>query len=246
MNKLRNTALICALFAYPLFVPAPALAQHAVGSGNGLSGDIDQNRWEEIDSHPLRVAAYVLHPIGWFAREVVFRPISSFAGSSETTRNVLGYREAGGWRSPSCFSKDVAAPDCRTILPFNYDRAGETALNREVASAEVYFPNVLFDFSRKELNVEGRERVKQIASSLSADRSTRVVLEGHTDDVGSESFNQKLGLDRARAVQSELESLGISPERLSSVSFGESRPVDSAKTTEARAKNRRVEVKAAQ
>lgn len=244
MNKLKTGGLVSAIFALPLLISAPAQAQQASDVGNGTIGYTDEHRWQEIDSHPLRVLAYAVHPIGWLAREVIFRPLSSFASSTETTRSVLGYQEAGTWRSPSCFSKDVGAPDCRSILPFNYNRAEETALNREVA--EVYFPNVLFDFSRRELNAGGRERAKQIASSLSADRATRVVLEGHTDDVGSESFNQKLGLDRARAVQAELEALGISADRLSTVSFGETRPVDPAKTSEARAKNRRVEVKVAQ
>lgn len=244
MDKLKIGSLVSAFFALPLLVSAPAQAQHASDSGNSFVGYTDEHRWQEIDSHPLRVVAYALHPIGWLAREVIFRPLSSFASSTETTRSVMGYQEQGTWRSPSCFSKDVGAPDCRSILPFDYNKSEETALSRD--EAEVYFPNVLFDFSRRELSAGGRDRVKQIASSLSADRATRVVLEGHTDDVGSERFNQKLGLDRARAVQSELEALGISADRLSTVSFGETRPVDPAKTSEARAKNRRVEVKVAQ
>jgi outer membrane protein OmpA-like peptidoglycan-associated protein len=73
----------------------------------------------------------------------------------------------------------------------------------------------------------------------------RGVLEGHTDDLGSEESNQELGLKRALAVQAELSEQGVDAERLSAVSFGETRPVDLGKTAQARALNRRVEVKVA-
>ena len=243
MNKIKHSGLFSALFALPLLNAIPAQAQQVDEAGSGGFAQVDASGWNDDDAHPLRVAAYALHPVGWVAREFVFRPLSFFASSTEVTRTVMGHRHHGDWRRPSCFSKDSGIPDCRAHLPFDYEKAEETSLSPDVA--EVFFPNVLFDLGQKDLTSEGRERVKQIASSLSPNRSVRVVLEGHTDDIGSDAFNLKLGLDRAKVVQSELEALGISAERLSSVSFGETRPLDSAKTAEARAKNRRVEVKVA-
>lgn len=221
---------------------SPVKAENAYPIDNGISVYHGEPRWRETEAHPLRIAAYVLHPIGWVAREVVFRPLSFFASSTAATRSVMGFREGGDWRSPSCFSKDSTIPDCRSVAPFNFERRGEEgALQSPVE--EMIFPNVLFGFGRSELTAEGRSRVKDIAASLSANRSVRVILEGHTDDIGSDESNQKLGLLRAEAVQAELGALGVAAERLSAVSFGETRPVDSAKSDQARALNRRVEVK---
>ncbi|RIL09834.1 MAG: hypothetical protein DCC75_05665, partial [Proteobacteria bacterium] len=70
-----------------------AEAQEYLPDDNGLATYHTAPRYRESESHPLRVAAYILHPIGWVAREVLFRPLSYFASSTETTRSVMGYRE---------------------------------------------------------------------------------------------------------------------------------------------------------
>jgi outer membrane protein OmpA-like peptidoglycan-associated protein len=223
---------------------APVIAENVYPADNGISIYHSEPRWRETEAHPLRVAAYIFHPIGWVAREVVFRPLSFFASSTVATRSVMGFREAGDWRNPSCYSKDISTPDCRGMAPFNIERR-EDASSLQIPVEEFVFPNVLFESARVELNAEGRSRVKDISASLTANRSVRVVLEGHADDLGSEESNQELGLKRALAVQAELSAQGVAAERLSAVSFGESRPVDLGKTAQARALNRRVEVKVA-
>jgi hypothetical protein len=77
--------------------------------------------YRESESHPLRVIAYILHPIGWLAREVIFRPFSYFASSTPETRAVMGYREPHDFRKPSCFSRSDKTPDCKQVKPFDYD-----------------------------------------------------------------------------------------------------------------------------
>ncbi len=66
-------------------------------------------------------------------------------------------------------------------------------------------------------------------------------IEGHTDSEGSDDLNLQLSNDRARAVREYLEAKGISPGRLSSVGYGETRPIDTNRTLSGRANNRRVE-----
>jgi hypothetical protein len=78
-------------------------------------------RYRESESHPLRILGYILHPIGWVLREGVTRPLSYFASSSEETRAVMGWREPHDYREPECFSGDDSAPDCRSVLPMNYN-----------------------------------------------------------------------------------------------------------------------------
>ena len=69
-----------------------------------------------------------------------------------------------------------------------------------------------------------------------------VVLNGHTDYIGSDSYNKQLGMDRAKAVRDELVSLGVPADRISTVSFGKTIPVLSDNDAPSRAVNRRVEV----
>jgi OOP family OmpA-OmpF porin len=76
----------------------------------------------------------------------------------------------------------------------------------------------------------------------------QVTIEGHTDSIGSEGYNQRLSERRAAAVQQYLEAQGIAPERLETVGKGESEPVapntqDGRDNPEGRAMNRRAELK---
>ncbi|MBX7143667.1 MAG: OmpA family protein [Oligoflexia bacterium] len=249
---LKRTALLLPL----VFCAGVASAQDLLPADNGISSYHSSPRYRESESHPLRIAAYVLHPIGWLAREVVFRPFSYFVSSTETTRSIFGYREPFDYRQPDCFSADDSTPDCRTLMPFNYDSpstdghgtaaavepASDTASVGAAADRQVYFPDVNFDFDRHALNDLGRGRAHQLASLLSKEPGLKVVLQGHADYKGSDSYNQKLGMDRAEALRQELVALGVQADRLSTVSFGESKPVLGDQENWARAVNRRVEV----
>ncbi len=225
-------------------------AQDVLPHDNGLATYHTSPRYRESESHPLRIVAYVAHPIGWLAREVIFRPLSYFASSTETTRSIMGYREPYDYRQPECFASDESVPDCRSITPFNYDSAPAApaqandagSLSGGSADRQVYFPNVNFDFDKRTLNELGKGRVRQIGDLLKQSGGVQVVLQGHADSVGSEAYNEKLGMDRAEAVRQELVSQGISSERLSTVSFGETQPLYSDEADWARALNRRVEV----
>jgi len=223
---------------------AVAQAQDVLPHDNGLATYHTAPRWRESESHPLRIAAYVLHPIGWVAREVIFRPLSWFASSSETSRSVMGYREPFDYRQPECFSADDSAPDCRSLTPFNYDSGAkeEPAIGSTVGERQVYFPDVNFDFDVRKLNQLGKGKVRQVAGMLNKEPGVKVVLEGHTDYMGSDTYNDKLGMDRAEAVRQELVGMGVSAERLSSVSFGKTKPLFTEQEDWARALNRRVEV----
>lgn len=223
------------------------LAQDTLPYDNGIYSYHTSPRYRESESHPLRIVGYVLHPIGWVAREVIFRPLSYFASSSETRKSVMGYREPYDFRQPECFSADGSTPDCKTITPFNYDHATDDGTDDAArvvgdSGSQVYFPNVNFDFNVRKLNALGKGRVKQIAEMLKTSPSVKVVLQGNADYVGSEKYNEKLGMDRAEAVKAELIGLGVPADRLSTVSFGETQPIYTEQEDWARAINRRVEV----
>ena len=71
----------------------------------------------------------------------------------------------------------------------------------------------------------------------------RFTIEGHTDSVGSDASNQKLSENRAAAVKNYLLSKGVKSDSISSVGYGESKPIADNKTAVGRSKNRRVDVK---
>jgi outer membrane protein OmpA-like peptidoglycan-associated protein len=69
----------------------------------------------------------------------------------------------------------------------------------------------------------------------------KIRVEGHTDSDGSESYNKKLSQSRADSVRQFLVDAGVDPSRLESVGYGESEPIDTNRTPEGKANNRRVE-----
>ena len=99
-----------------------------------------------------------------------------------------------------------------------------------------------FEFDKAELRPEDRELLSRIAGILLTSRDYTVSVNGHTDDVGTEEYNQKLSQRRAEAVRDYLEKAGLSPEILSVTGHGKSRPLVPGNSPEARAKNRRVEL----
>ncbi|HMO16922.1 MAG TPA: OmpA family protein [Oligoflexia bacterium] len=218
-----------------------AKAQDLLPRDNGISSYHKSPRWRESESHPLRIIAYALHPVGWLAREGVFRPLSSFAASTEVTRSVMGYREPFDFREPVCFSASDEVPDCRSVLPWTGLSKGPGDGDGFGMSGDrqVFFPDVNFDFDKATLNDLGQGRVRQIAELLKTVPDIDIVVEGHTDYKGSDDYNMKLGERRAKAVISELVSLGIPESRLSPVSYGEGRPIFTEETDWARAVNRR-------
>lgn len=203
-------------------------------------------RYRESESHPLRIIAYALHPVGWLFREVIFRPLSYFASSTPETRAIMGYREPYDFRQPSCFSRNQGTPDCRQISPFDYDsNVGKVVEGGAEVSQQqaLYFPDTNFDFNKRTLNPTGKEKVKVAAEILRREGFLKVVLEGHTDSRGSDAYNQKLGLDRAEAVKNELVAQGIPVDTVSTISFGETRPLFTEKEDWAYTANRRVHVR---
>jgi len=71
----------------------------------------------------------------------------------------------------------------------------------------------------------------------------KIGIEGHTDDIGTEEYNDELSVNRAKAVYTWLINKGIDANRLSFTGFGKSRPIFNKKDEEHRALNRRVEVR---
>lgn len=105
--------------------------------------------------------------------------------------------------------------------------------------------NINFDFNSDKLTASGAKQVEQVAAALK-DQSlagNRIMIEGHTDNVGGEKYNKDLSYHRATRVQQVLiDQYGIDPARLSAQGFGKTRPVASNDNDLGRAMNRRVTI----
>jgi OOP family OmpA-OmpF porin len=99
-----------------------------------------------------------------------------------------------------------------------------------------------FDFDKAQLKPSGRDVLDGAVKTLRDNPSLHVVVEGHTDSVGKDAYNQKLSERRAKAVRDYLVREGIEPSRITTRGYGESRPVASNDTAEGRAENRRAEI----
>lgn len=101
--------------------------------------------------------------------------------------------------------------------------------------------NVEFEFDKAVVRAIYGDELQAIANAMKVHDDIELVLEGHTDFIGSDQYNQSLSERRAAAVKVKLvEMYGIAPSRISSVGYGESRPIADNNTDEGRARNRRV------
>lgn len=100
---------------------------------------------------------------------------------------------------------------------------------------------IYFAFDSYELSETAREVLKQKAGTLEDNPGFTLMIEGHCDERGTEEYNLALGERRARAAYEYLILLGLSPDRLSIISFGEEKPLDPGHTEQAWAKNRRAQ-----
>jgi outer membrane protein OmpA-like peptidoglycan-associated protein len=119
------------------------------------------------------------------------------------------------------------------------------ALNAEETAAEVTIRlpgSILFDFDSAAVRPDAERTLGEVLEVIQAYAGQPVRVEGHTDSIASEAYNQKLSERRAASVVDWLATHGVEPTRLETVGWGESRPVGDNGTSEGRQQNRRVEV----
>ncbi|CAB1073936.1 hypothetical protein JY97_16385 [Alkalispirochaeta odontotermitis] len=107
------------------------------------------------------------------------------------------------------------------------------------APSVVMQEDIYFDFDKSTLTPAAQDNLLRKAEWLRENPYATVTIEGHCDDRGTNEYNLALGDRRAESAKSFLVDLGIDPARLSTISYGEERPVDPRNNEEAWAKNRR-------
>ncbi len=101
---------------------------------------------------------------------------------------------------------------------------------------------IYFDTNKSNINAKSAETLQKLASIFKEYSDTNVLVEGHTDDTGSDAYNMTLSKQRAESVTAYLASQGVSSGRFTTKWYGEDQPKYDNTTVEGRAKNRRVEL----
>ena len=107
---------------------------------------------------------------------------------------------------------------------------------------KIVLRGVNFDFDKYNIRPDAVPILEEAAKTLKDETELTVSVDGYTDAIGSEQYNQRLSERRANSVKSYLETLGVAGSRLTARGFGKSNPVASNDTAEGRAQNRRVEL----
>ncbi|MGR9116661.1 MAG: OmpA family protein [Gammaproteobacteria bacterium] len=124
------------------------------------------------------------------------------------------------------------------------DKCADTPKGADVDASGCWaYHGVLFDFDKATIKPEFEKMLHNAVNVMKLNPRLTVSIEGHTDSIGSEKYNQSLSEKRAHAVMEFLINHGVATSRLKSHGYGESHPVDTNKTPEGRYNNRRVEFK---
>ncbi|AYC32812.1 OmpA family protein [Pseudomonas cavernae] len=188
----------------------------------------------------------------FFARTGVDYLYNFDRGDSEWMAGVGVGVNFGGTKPmpPAAPVAEVCADSDNDGVCDNVDKCPDTPANVTVdadgcpAAAEAVRVelDVKFDFDKSKVKEESYGDIKNLADFMTQYPSTTTTVEGHTDSVGTDAYNQKLSERRASAVKDVLvNQYGVGGERIESVGYGESRPVADNATSEGRAVNRRVE-----
>jgi OOP family OmpA-OmpF porin len=110
------------------------------------------------------------------------------------------------------------------------------------ATKVTYAADAFFDFDKSVLKAEGKAKLDDLVGKVKGINLEVIIAVGHTDSVGSDSYNQKLSVKRSDAVKAYLVSKGIEKNRVYTEGKGEKQPVADNKTSAGRSKNRRVEI----
>jgi outer membrane protein OmpA-like peptidoglycan-associated protein len=224
------------------------------------------DEYDDSQSHPLRILAYLIHPAAFVVEWTVFRPFHYLVSATAPQEALFGHTphppvlsEPQPIRNYGVPKKvvmnEAPAKETQTVIPAAAPEPVERVKVVEVPVEKMVvkevpkivevekfvFPAVAFRFDSAELTELGKGQVYLAAQRLKEKAELTVLIEGHTDSVGSDDYNQKLGLRRAQTIIKELVVQGIDANRLSAASLGETKPAINQETDWARAVNRRVE-----
>jgi peptidoglycan-associated lipoprotein len=114
---------------------------------------------------------------------------------------------------------------------------------KSTSNAKTDVNDILFDYNRYSIRPDERPSLNAAGSYLNKKREVNIVIEGHGDERGTNEYNLALGEKRATATKRYLQSLGISPSRVATVTYGEEKPLCTSSVESCWQRNRRSSIK---
>ncbi len=136
----------------------------------------------------------------------------------------------------------VADSEAATVRREQEIRQGARRENVQVLTVS-FKSDYLFATNSATLLPGSQAEIQRVANVLRQYPETTIQIAGHTDSQGNDVYNQELSERRARAVRSALVGMGVDAQRITTIGYGESRPIASNDTASGRQQNRRVEVR---
>jgi OOP family OmpA-OmpF porin len=168
-------------------------------------------------------------------------PNSAYAqdGRGVVVRNSTGLCWRTGYWTPA-----DAVPGCDGALAVAAASPSAAPVPAPVPTSEkvTFAADAFFDFDKAVLKADGKAKLDDLTSKLGSLNLEVIIAVGHTDSIGSDTYNQKLSIRRAEAVKSYLVGKGVDAKRVYTEGKGEKQPVATNKTAAGRAQNRRVEI----
>jgi outer membrane protein OmpA-like peptidoglycan-associated protein len=175
--------------------------------------------------------------IGAAAGAIVGAVIGNNRGHHSAKRGAVVGTIAGGAAGAIVGAMmDKQERELRQIEGVNVTRTADDELKVTVKN------DVLFDFNSAALRSASRDSLREMASVFDKYPNTTIKVEGHTDSIGSASYNERLSERRADSVANYLENLGVRNARIRAIGYGESQPRATNNTASGRQLNRRVEI----
>lgn len=159
-----------------------------------------------------------------------------FVGDGELDEVLGGAAVGAGVGAGIGVYMDRQQREIEQIEGVEVERVDESTLNVSFDS------DILFDVDSSQLSWESRDELDQFATVMDRYSKTAIVVQGHTDSTGSDSYNQRLSERRAEAVVSHLSFGGVSADRMAAMGYGERHPVADNSSEWGRAQNRRVAI----
>ena len=173
--------------------------------------------------------------IGAVAGAIAGAVIGNQSGNNRTGA-VIGAAAGAAVGAAIGHKMDKQEQELRQIPGVEVSRPSEGEIDVRMTS------DILFDYNSSALRPESRSTLDQLGTNFRQYPDNRIVVEGHTDSVGSDAYNQKLSEQRAANVADYLIDRGVSASNVIVYGYGEARPKSSNDTAEGRQLNRRVEI----
>ena len=215
MIKLNKVASSFAAVAMTLAVSGVFAQQKAVDNWVGVSGLPWKNGTNELC---------------W--RNANWTPATALAECDGALKPVVQAAPAAAPAAPAPAAAPAAAAPA----------AAPVAAAAPVSEKVTFAADAFFDFDKSVLKDEGKAKLDDVVSKLGSINLEVIIAVGHTDSVGSDAYNQALSVRRSDAVKAYLVGKGVEKNRVYTEGKGEKQPVADNKTSDGRAKNRRVEI----